>query len=126
MCTPKTSFLTHSLPHPFAQLILTVEYGDESGFICFHDALYFSVVSLLTVGLGDLAPISVTGRILSTLMLIVGVALVSYQLNELEAVGCLILAVCLVVEHRSNFVFVACRGMSFCFLTTGKSTASKI
>ena len=68
-----------------AGLILTVEYGEESGFICFHDALYFSVVSLLTVGLGDLAPISVTGRILSTFMLIVGVATVSYQLNELEA-----------------------------------------
>ena len=68
-----------------AGLILTVEYGEESGFICFHDALYFSVVSLLTVGLGDLAPISATGRILSTLMLVVGVALVSYQLNELEA-----------------------------------------
>ena len=68
-----------------AGLILTVEYGDESGFICFHDALYFSVVSLLTVGLGDLAPISFAGRVLATMMLVVGVALVSYQLNELEA-----------------------------------------
>jgi hypothetical protein len=68
-----------------AGLILTVEYSDDSGFVCFHDAVYFSVVSLLTVGLGDLAPISVTGRILSTFMLIVGVAVVSYQLNELEA-----------------------------------------
>ena len=68
-----------------AGLILTVEYGHESGFVCLHDAVYFSVISLLTVGLGDLAPISFAGRLLSTAMILVGVALVSYQLNELEA-----------------------------------------
>jgi Trk K+ transport system NAD-binding subunit len=70
-----------------AGLMLTLEYGEANGdFLCWHDALYFSVASLTTVGYGDIGPISMQGRILCSAILIVGVGLVSFQINQMAAV----------------------------------------
>ena len=68
-----------------AGLMLTLEYGLQD-FICWHDALYFSVASLTTVGYGDIGPTSFQGRILCSIILISGVGLVSFQINEMSVV----------------------------------------
>lgn len=45
-----------------------------SKFTEFNDALWFSVVTVATVGYGDVVPISTPGRILATLLIIFGVS----------------------------------------------------
>ena len=68
-----------------AGLMLTLEYGLQD-FVCWHDALYFSVASLTTVGYGDIGPTSIQGRLLCSIILISGVGLVSFQINEMSVV----------------------------------------
>ncbi len=49
----------------------------------FFDALYFSIVTMTTVGFGDVTPISSGGRILTLLMILTGVFLIPWQAGEL-------------------------------------------
>ncbi|AFY76158.1 Ion channel [Pleurocapsa sp. PCC 7327] len=49
----------------------------------FFDALYFSVVTMTTVGFGDVTPISDTGRFLTVLMILTGILLIPWQVGEL-------------------------------------------
>lgn len=46
----------------------------DTKFAHFSDALWFSVVTVATVGYGDIVPISTPGRILATLLIIFGVS----------------------------------------------------
>jgi hypothetical protein len=51
--------------------------------VCFHDALYYSVVTLTTVGFGDFSPKTTSGRLLSAVLLIVGIGIISISITEL-------------------------------------------
>ncbi len=42
------------------------------------DALYWSLVTITTVGYGDISPISVTGRIIAMLIILFGIAMISF------------------------------------------------
>ena len=42
------------------------------------DALYWSLVTITTVGYGDIAPISVPGRIIAVLIILLGIAMISF------------------------------------------------
>jgi voltage-gated potassium channel len=44
----------------------------------FSDALWWSFVTTTTVGYGDLSPVSGTGRFIASLLMIVGIGLISY------------------------------------------------
>ncbi|HLO85314.1 MAG TPA: potassium channel family protein [Nostocaceae cyanobacterium] len=48
----------------------------------FLDAFYFSVVTMTTVGFGDVVPISEFGRLLTVLMILTGVALIPWQVGD--------------------------------------------
>ncbi|BAZ07238.1 ion transporter [Calothrix sp. NIES-3974] len=52
-------------------------------FKTFFDAFYFSVVTMTTVGFGDVTPISQFGRILTVLMIFTGIALIPWQVGDL-------------------------------------------
>lgn len=47
------------------------------------DALYFSVVTLSTVGYGDVTPLSSTGKVITVGMILSGIALIPWQLGKL-------------------------------------------
>jgi len=52
-------------------------------FRTFFDAFYFSVVTMTTVGFGDVTPISDAGRFITVMMILTGVALIPWQLSTL-------------------------------------------
>jgi len=52
-------------------------------FRTFLDAVYFSVVTMTTVGFGDVVPKSEAGRLLTVLMILTGIALIPWQLGDL-------------------------------------------
>lgn len=68
----------------YSGLIYQVEHPvNPKIFTTFLDAVYFSVVTMTTVGFGDVTPISETGRLLTVLMILTGVLLIPWQLGDL-------------------------------------------
>ena len=45
--------------------------------------MYFSIVTMTTVGFGDVTPISEIGRLLTVLMILTGIALIPWQVGDL-------------------------------------------
>jgi voltage-gated potassium channel len=54
-------------------------------FSTFFDAIYFSVVTLTTVGFGDITPVSPYGRIITVLIIISGIVFIPWQVRNLIA-----------------------------------------
>jgi voltage-gated potassium channel len=68
----------------YAGVIFQVEqrYHPDT-FRTFLDAAYFAVVTMTTVGYGDITPVSDAGRLLTILMILTGIALIPTQLGDL-------------------------------------------
>lgn len=68
----------------YAGIIFQVEqhYHPET-FQSFLDAAYFAVVTMTTVGYGDITPVSDSGRLFTMLMILTGIALIPTQLGDL-------------------------------------------
>ncbi|WP_066423844.1 ion transporter [Anabaena sp. 4-3] len=67
----------------FSGLIYQVEHPVNSLYKTFFDAFYYSVVTMTTVGFGDVTPISELGRLLTVLMILTGVTLIPWQVGDL-------------------------------------------
>lgn len=72
-------------------LIYDVEsHYNPVGFSTFFDGVYFSIVTLTTVGFGDLTPMSWQGKTVTLLMITSGMVLIPWQLGGLAR--CILLA----------------------------------
>ncbi|MFE1748067.1 ion transporter [Coleofasciculus sp. H7-2] len=68
----------------YSGLIYQVEHPvNPKVFATFLDAVYFSVVTMTTVGFGDVTPSSEAGRLMTVLMILTGIALIPWQLGDL-------------------------------------------
>ncbi len=68
----------------YTGLIYQVEHPvNPDVFRTFLDAFYFSIVTMTTVGFGDVTPISELGRLLTVLMILTGIALIPWQIGDL-------------------------------------------
>ncbi|MGL5083219.1 MAG: ion transporter [Microcoleaceae cyanobacterium] len=68
----------------FSGLIYQVENPiNPNVFRTFLDAVYFCVVTMTTVGFGDVTPQSQAGRFLTILMILIGIALIPWQVGDL-------------------------------------------
>ncbi|MFC1554302.1 ion transporter [candidate division KSB1 bacterium] len=66
-----------------AGLIYLVESSTNDGIDNFGDAFYFVVVTLTTVGFGDIIPESGAGRAVITLCILSGISLIPWQVAEI-------------------------------------------
>ena len=78
-------FLTlFTLIFVYAGLIYQVEHQiNRDRLENFFDAFYFVVVTMTTVGYGDVTPLSEAGRFMTVLMIFTGVLFIPWQLSEL-------------------------------------------
>ncbi|MGD1914497.1 MAG: ion transporter [Rivularia sp. (in: cyanobacteria)] len=68
----------------YSGLIYQVEHPvNPEVFNTFVDAMYFSIVTMTTVGFGDVTPASQIGRLLTILMILTGIALIPWQIGDL-------------------------------------------
>lgn len=68
----------------YSGLIYQVEHPvNPEVFRTFLDAAYFSVVTMTTVGFGDVTPISEIGRFLTIMMIFTGIGLIPWQVGDL-------------------------------------------
>lgn len=51
--------------------------GEENGFTSIPTAIYWSIVTMTTVGYGDLAPTTVSGKLLASIVMILGYSIIA-------------------------------------------------
>ena len=68
----------------YSGLIYQIEHqSNPENFATFFDALYFSIVTMTTVGFGDVTPLSPSGRIVTLIMILTGIVVLPWQLGDL-------------------------------------------
>jgi voltage-gated potassium channel len=77
-------FTIFSIIFIYSGLIYQVEHSvNPKEFGTFFDAVYFAVVTMTTVGFGDITPTSQAGKLMTVLMIMTGIALIPWQLGDL-------------------------------------------
>lgn len=76
-------FTLFSIIFIYAGAIYQAEHeANSEGFVTFLDAVYFAVVTMTTVGFGDITPVSEAGRGLTIMMILTGIALIPTQVGN--------------------------------------------
>ncbi len=80
----KILFTLFSIIFIYAGAIYQAEHeANAKSFTTFLDAIYFAVVTMTTVGYGDITPTSELGRGLTIMMILTGIALIPTQVGNL-------------------------------------------
>lgn len=67
-------------------LIYNAENAANDKFSDFFSAFYFTVITVTTVGFGDIVPITPAGRAITAAAILVGISLIPYQLSNLARI----------------------------------------
>ncbi len=80
----RIGFTLFSIIFVYSGLIYQIEHSINSqAFRTFFDAVYFCIVTMTTVGFGDITPLSEAGRWITLAMILTGIALIPWQVGEL-------------------------------------------
>lgn len=82
----------------YAGLMHEVDHGEQIK--TFFDAWYFAVVSLTTVGFGDITPQTVAAKVISVIMILTGIILIPWQLASFGKF----------LMEQSTHIFSQCEG----------------
>ena len=69
-------------------ILIPVAFGGAAGFMAledlsFGDAFYFTIVTLSTVGFGDIIPYSGAGKWVTVLMILSGIILIPWHISQI-------------------------------------------
>jgi voltage-gated potassium channel len=74
--------------------------GPESGFKSIPISIYWAIVTITTVGYGDIAPVTALGQLVASMLMIMGYAIIAVPTG--------IITVGMAKEHRTNFDNTIC------------------
>lgn len=86
--------------------LMYVVEGDEGGFTSIPTSMYWAVVTLTTVGYGDIAPVTVLGKAIASVLMILGYGIIAVPTGIVTA------EMTQVTQNRSSNTRVCCS----CFL----------
>jgi len=80
----RIGFTLFSIIFVYSGLIYQIEHAiNPQSFRHFFDALYFCIVTMTTVGFGDITPLSEAGRWITLAMILTGISLIPWQVGDL-------------------------------------------
>jgi voltage-gated potassium channel len=82
----RISYIMFAIVFVSSGLIFYTEHNiNPENFRTFFDGVYFSIVTLTTVGFGDITPLSDYGRVITILIIISGILFIPWQVRNLIA-----------------------------------------
>ena len=106
-------FTLFSIIFIYSGAIYQVEHPiDPKVFATLLDAMYFAVVTMTTVGYGDVTPVSEAGRTLTVMMILTGIALIPSQvgsliqnINRMQMVSTISCGSCGLSSHEADAIY---------------------
>lgn len=106
-------FTLFSIIFIYSGAIYQVEHPiDPKVFATLLDAMYFAVVTMTTVGYGDVTPVSEAGRTLTVMMILTGIALIPSQvgsliqnINRMQMVSTISCVSCGLSSHEADAIY---------------------
>ena len=65
--------------------VMYIVEGSESGFTSIPQGIYWAIITITTVGYGDLVPITVVGKIMSSVVMIIGYSIIAVPMGIFTA-----------------------------------------
>ena len=57
--------------------LMYIVEGDQSGFSSIPQSMYWTIVTMTTVGYGDIVPITILGKVIASFMMLIGYAIIA-------------------------------------------------
>ena len=71
-------YMLFGITFTFGSLFYLLEFGINESLHSYLDAIYWALVTISTVGYGDISPVTETGKIISMFGIVVGIAMISF------------------------------------------------